>query len=516
MPLISIIPDFHPQNDARLLERAEQLRPVLYRQIVQPEGGFILKERYSPDREEIRLQQLRELPFTKGQNLCLDFGTHIVGRVSLDFAFKGSHPDAPAFLKFKFAETLDELSENSAEYHGWISSGWIQEEYVHLDEIPAHLHLERRYAFRYLKITVLDTSPKYQLLVRHAECRTETSADWRRLEKRSYTDAELDRISETGLRTLANCMQEVYEDGPKRDRRLWTGDMRLQALVNASSFRNMDLTKRCLYLFAGSRFPDGRVAACVFTGKHTEADDTWLFDYALFFVDALEEYLSETGDNEALRDLYPIAKEQLEYSLSLCGDDGLLRRESAADAFIDWTEGLDKAAAAQCVLIDSLDFGVRLAERCGDTASASRWRSEQARLRKAAVRCFYHAGENRVISNGQFSVASQVWAVLAGLVEGEQAVELMRSLADYDGPYGMMTPYAHHYYLMALLKCGLKAEALAHIRYYWGSMIRAGADTFFEAWDPKDPKASPYGGAIVNSCCHAWSCTPAYILYKYY
>ena len=47
-------------------------------------------------------------------------------------------------------------------------------------------------------------------------------------------------------------------------------------------------------------------------------------------------------------------------------------------------------------------------------------------------------------------------------------------------------------------------------------MIRAGADTFFEAWNPKDPKASPYGGAIVNSCCHAWSCTPAYILYKYF
>ncbi len=61
-----------------------------------------------------------------------------------------------------------------------------------------------------------------------------------------------------------------------------------------------------------------------------------------------------------------------------------------------------------------------------------------------------------------------------------------------------------------------KDEALEHIRYYWGSMLRAGADTFFEAWDPKDPKASPYGGAIVNSCCHAWSCTPAYILARYF
>jgi hypothetical protein len=31
-------------------------------------------------------------------------------------------------------------------------------------------------------------------------------------------------------------MQEVFEDGPKRDRRLWLGDLRLQALVNDVTF----------------------------------------------------------------------------------------------------------------------------------------------------------------------------------------------------------------------------------------------------------------------------------------
>lgn len=29
-----------------------------------------------------------------------------------------------------------------------------------------------------------------------------------------------------------DCMQSVFEDGPKRDRRLWLGDLRLQALAS--------------------------------------------------------------------------------------------------------------------------------------------------------------------------------------------------------------------------------------------------------------------------------------------
>ena len=31
-----------------------------------------------------------------------------------------------------------------------------------------------------------------------------------------------------------------------------------------------------------------------------------------------------------------------------------------------------------------------------------------------------------------------------------------------------------------------------------------------------NPSESPYGGTIVNSYCHAWSCGPAYFLRKYF
>ena len=516
MALISIIEGFHPLGDVRLLNRAEQLKPPLRHAVREPIGGFRLKERYSPEKNEIVLHQLPHLSMGKGENLCLDFGEHLVGYVTLELSCSGSHPDAPAFLKLKFAERLKELTENSQEYDGWLSRSWIQEEYVHVDIIPARLMLPRRYAFRYLKITMMDTSPKYKLVIRHAECRTETSADWSVIKPLHCGDELFDSIHAVSLRTLADCMQEEFEDGPKRDRRLWAGDLRLMALTNSISFRNFDLVKRCLYLFGGSRFPDGRVSACVFTKPAVEADDTYLFDYALLYVVTLEEYLQETEDNEALDDLYDIAMQQVEYALRQLNSSGVVREETVKDCFIDWCDDLDKSACATAVLLFALRYARRLARRRNDW-SQSNWLLQQVdALRRAAMAQFWSEEQQCFVSNGQISAASQVWMVLADAAPPELAKKAMqRALTLTDGPR-MSTPYMHHYFVMALLRAEMQEEAEFHLKHYWGGMIEAGADTFWESWDEEHPDSSPYGGSIVDSYCHAWSCTPAFIIEKYF
>ena len=516
MALISIIEDFHPLNNAKFLDVAESLRPSLHHHVFEPVGAFMLKERYSSEKESITLKEISHLPLGKGKNLCLDFGTHRVGRVSLALSYSGSHPDAPALLKLKFAETLRELSENSGSYDGWISSSWIQEEYVHVDVLPSVVQLPRRYAFRYLKITLMDTSPKYKLVVRQAECVAESSAYMERSNAVRYRDPMLNRINEVGIRTLHNCMQDVFEDGPKRDRRLWMGDLRLQAQVNYATFANNDLVKRCLYLFAGSRFPDGRVSACLFTDPAVEADDTWLFEYSLFFTVALEEYLAETGDEEALKDLYEVAMEQADLALKMLGPDGILNESAVSGAFVDWCDPLDKTVCAQSALIYALRYAKKLAARKNDIERESRIDGRIRELSAAARERFWDAERKCFVSGGQISPAGQVWAVLAGLAEGEEARSAMEMCENCAPELKMTTPYMHHYYVMALLESGMKAEALEHIKSYWGSMVEAGADTFWESWMPEDPDASPYGGSIVNSYCHAWSCTPVYILKKFF
>lgn len=445
----------------------------------------------------------------------MDFGAHTVGRLTLDLSFKGSHPDAPAFLRIFFAETEDELGEDPAAYDGWLSAGWIQEEYLHIDRLPCRITLPRRYAFRFVRLTVLAVSPKYALTVQDAFCETETSAGPERVSIPPTGDEMLDRLCRVSLRTLRNCMQDVFEDGPKRDRRLWLGDLRLQALTNSVSFRQFDLVKRCLYLFAGSRFPDGRMSACLFTEPSPEADDTFLFDYALLYAAALEEYLAQTGDAEALADLYAAAMEQIDYALSQLDENGIPNAAAVSDCFIDWCDDLDKTACAAAVLIYALRYAEALAVRKGDKARAAFLREKRDALRRAALERFWNEDAGCFISNGQIAPATQVWMVLADVPSAQQAVRAMKRTSP-DAPWlRMTTPYMHHYYVMALLHTGMREEAEAHLRHYWGGMLEAGADTFWECWDPDDPAGSPYGGRIINSRCHAWSCTPAYITRRF-
>lgn len=74
------------------------------------------------------------------------------------------------------------------------------------------------------------------------------------------------------------------------------------------------------------------------------------------------------------------------------------------------------------------------------------------------------------------------------------------------------TPYLYHRLAEALCEFGAEEESLDPVKRYWGSMVSAGADAFWECFDPLDYRASPYGDCHNGSYCHAWSCTPSYLL----
>ena len=98
-------------------------------------------------------------------------------------------------------------------------------------------------------------------------------------------------IDQVGLATLKECMQTVYEDGPKRDRRLWIGDLYLESLANMYSFKNDSLTKHCLYLLAGLSYQRGVAPSNVFERPTPHPQNNPLFDYALIYNAALKEYV---------------------------------------------------------------------------------------------------------------------------------------------------------------------------------------------------------------------------------
>jgi hypothetical protein len=115
----------------------------------------------------------------------------------------------------------------------------------------------------------------------------------------------------------------------------------------------------------------------------------------------------------------------------------------------------------------------------------------------------------------QISYATQTWMILSGVIEPDKGRMVLKRLEKHPDAVGMNTPYMNHHYTEALFLCGETKMAIDYMNYYWGGMAKQGADTFWELYNPENPQESPYGSSIVNSYCHAWSCTPVYLMKKY-
>ena len=350
-------------ND-EFVAKAEACAPKLLETVVRPVSivDIVKTENVYPDvNKKDDIKNLSSYHLAKGDKICLDFGDHQVGYVTLKLNSVGSPLDAPAFFRLKFAEIAKEITEDSKDYDGWISRGWIQEEFIHVDVLPVELKLPRRYAFRYMEIEAIDTSLKWQLVVEDVSCTSVSAVRIEDVEPVKSDDEMIRRLDRVSLRTLQNCMQSVFEDGPKRDRRLWLGDLRLQALANYETFHNMDLVKRCLYLFAAQTKDNGQVSACLFTEPKFIVDDTFLLDYSMFFGATLYDYYEASGDKETLKDLSACAYRQMEIAEEWFDEKNLLKNGEGFWGFIDWTDGLNKQSAMQGVYIYCARKGQKIA-----------------------------------------------------------------------------------------------------------------------------------------------------------
>lgn len=522
MASFSKIENFQVKTNQAFLDKAAALEPVLNKRVIRPVCLVSVEENAYHEgvvKEKTDISRIKEMQFSKGDKVVFDFGDHQVGYVSFIAVPAGSHYDAPAYLRFKFAEVPSELLEDSEKYDGWLSKAWIQEEHIHLDILPAFVTLPRRYAFRYMEIEVIDTSPKYSLKFQNVTCDYVSAVEMSDVEPLYSKDELLNRMDRVSIKTLMDCMQKVFEDGVKRDRRLWLGDLRLQARANYQTFQNYDMVKRCLYMFAGMTFDDGRIGACFFHEPDMRVDDTYLMDYALLFGPTLLDYYEASGDEETLKELYPQAIEQIAICIRDLDENHVVKDKGDEFwCFLDWGEGLNKQAGAQAVLIYAIRYAIRLAKVMEDTETIT-WLEEQMKLlKKAAVDAFWDEKQEMFVSGAekQVSWATQVWMILARVFDQEKSRRLILHTMQVNPRIRMVTPYMYHHYMDALIRCGEEELALEEMKRYWGEMIRDGADTFWELYNPYNKRESPYGSSMVNSYCHAWSCTPTYLLRKFY
>lgn len=444
-----------------------------------------------------------------GDKFVLDLKNHYVGYLSFKIGYYRRYLDAPVKLTFKFCETEREIDDDFSEYKGGLSPSWLQEDTFSFD-FPEEIKLVRRYACRYIVVTVVNTPSPLKL---SDFCFTAvTSADVSKLKAIEPEDAQLKKIHTIAVNTLKNCMQRFFEDGPKRDRRLWIGDLRLEALTNYYTFSSNDLVKRCLYLFAACEPDDeGFMTSNLWDYPKLAVGDWQIFDYALLYVVTLCEYYEHTGDRKTVSDLIEVCDSQIDAARRVLAS----KKDETKRGFIDWCEGLSKNIAMAGVYLFTLEKYAKMLVDFDSEKSHSIY-NELIEKRKYYKNLFFDPQKKIFISEKdgmQKSVHSQVWAVLGGVLGGDEAVFAIESVLSDKDALKPMTPYMHHYVAEAFEKAGATDKAIEYIRKIWGDMC--GYDTFPEAYEAGNPDFSPYRDRMVNSMCHAWSCSPAYFIAKY-
>jgi len=508
------------ERQGKWLEAAQALIPTL---VTIPQAPVSLVHPVADDSLPLRYRMERDAPaaelenrlLKKGDSFILDFEGHRTGRLSFDLVGEGRGVDAPVRLRLTFGEVPTDIAEPLYPYKGHLATGWLPDEVINVDYLPQSVHMPRRYAFRYVKVEVIDTSSTFEVRFRNVRASAETSAS---STPRALGSADelLNRIDAVGLATLRDCMQTVFEDGPRRDQRLWVGDLRLQALSAYASFGGQVLVKRCLHLFAAfPRAEDGLVGACVYEKPSPRYGGIHILDYAALFNAALYDYVRNTGDTATGDDLWPVALRQVELLSQFVSAAGLFVDPKNLWLFIDWSESLDRTASIQGVLIYAFEQTLSLAHRLHREKEVSHLEALIARMRAAARTQLFDQKLGVFVSgpSRQVSLASQAWLTIAAVPSSpEQAATALRQALALPGSVRPITPYLYHHFVDALLISGLRNEAVGLVKAYWGGMVNAGADTFWEVYDPDHPLSSPYGDIHINSYCHAWSCSPVYFL----
>lgn len=508
------------------LKKAEDNKPVLKETTKQPVALVKLEKDAASFQgwKAVNAGEVSSLyneSFKKQTGMVADFGDHMTGYFTFSIKAIRGAMDAPLRLKFTFGEVPSELATPFDPYPGQLSRAWLQDEIVTVMESPSTITIPRRLACRYVKIELLGASNYFDFAITNIEFKATTSAVNVPPALAASTPAMIRDIDRIGLATLKECMQTVYEDGPKRDRRLWIGDLYLESLANIYSFKNDALTRRSFYLLAGLSGDDGILFSNVFERPEPHAQlGNRILDYCYLYNVALKEYLVATGDKQTALDLWPVAKKQLDIARKYVGADGMIDYKKAVKewwVFFDWKDELDKQAVLQGITVYALNQTYELAKLLGKEGEVADVPELAKRLKEATRKNLYDKKTGMFVSgdNKQVSYGGQAWIVLSGIATKAEAQKALKAIAATPTAVQPGAPYMFHYYVAALIESGLKAEAKNALVTYWGDMVKKRADTFWEVYDPKDELKSPYNFFPVNSYCHAWSCTPVYFIRKY-
>ena len=328
-------------------------------------------------------------------------------------------------------------------------------------------------------------------------------------------DEELNRIWEVGAYTMDLTTREFFMDGIKRDRWTWSGDAIQSYLMNYYLRYDLDCVKRTIRQLRGK----DPVTAHVNT----------IMDYTFYWFKSILDYYQYSGDVAFVKEIFPRMVTLMNYCMIRTNTDGLMEGQPDDWIFVDWVDFPMHKRGTLCfeqiLFVEALRAMAVCCTICEDEDEGYYQMEAERTLKKVKElfwseqhHAFLHAIEDGQM-NPQITKFPNMFAILYDLVSEEEKQQMMQSVILNKDIPAITTPYMRFYELAALCEMGLQKEVLPEIKAYWGGMLREGATSFWEKYNPEETGCqhlAMYGRPYGKSLCHAWGASPVYLMGKYY
>ena len=305
-----------------------------------------------------------------------------------------------------------------------------------------------------------------------------------------------------------NC-REGFFDGIKRDRWMWSGDAYQSGRINRYLFFDREIEERTLIGLVGK--------------PPVEQQINTILDYSLLWLIMLYEHYMAFKNEQFVSRIYPMAEKLLSFVETRINDDGFLQGKDDDWTFIDWAkmDYTGAICAEQMLLIEAYRAMAELSSALGKTTD---YRTKSENLTKRVNEYYWNEQKGAFVDSYKSGLENvtrhpNIFAVIYGIATDEQKRSILENVLTNDSIAKITTPYFEGYELDALAILGELEQVENVLDSYWGGMIKLGAETIWEEFDPKKSGVehyAMYGRRYEKSLCHAWGATPIYLFGRYY
>ena len=323
-------------------------------------------------------------------------------------------------------------------------------------------------------------------------------------------DQILNQIWQISQRTFKLCSDLFFIDGIKRDRWIWGGDAYQDNYINQYSYFNEDIDKRTIIALRG----------------HDEIHQqiNTIVDYSLLWIISIYNHYEMSADKEFIKQIMPRMEKMMQYLLQTTDKHGFLIGKKSDWIFIDWAD-IDKegaVAAEQMFMLQALKAIATCKKIIGQDNTD--YQKKYDKLKENVLKYFWNEEKHAFIDSYQsgknhVSRHANILAVLFDIVDDQKKKDILNYVLLNKNISAITTPYFKFFEQDALCKLGQYDYVFNIIKDYWGSMIRQGATTVWEEYDPKvsgNKQYAMYGDIYGKSLCHAWGASPIYLLGRYF